>query len=221
MYAGEERKTMTGVWNDHEGRYDACTRKSKYELVPDESAAVTERLEKLVAEVEQALPNILRLTNQLATVLSNSANLTSNLNAVALDARPAASNLTVLTAQLNHSGALGEWLLPTNVNRQLEGALGSADAAFTSANTNLTALAENLGRSLDNLANLTSNLNSEVQANTNILGEISRAVVNADSFIQGLKRHWLLRSAFRTKETNAPPAVPPGQLRSPKSTSEE
>ena len=52
--------------------------------------------------------------------------------------------------------------------------------------------------------------------NTNILGEISRAIVNADSFVQGLKRHWLLRSAFRTKDTNAPPAALLAPLRSPK-----
>jgi len=220
MDTAEQRKLMTGIWNDQAGRYDAYTRGSKYELLPDESAAVTERLEKLVGEVEQALPNILRLTNQLMTVLSNSASLTSNLNAVALDARPAISNLTTLTAQLDRPGALGEWLLPTNINRQLEGTLGTADAAIASANTNLTALAENLGRSLDNLANLTSNLNGQVQLNTNILGEISRAIVNADSFVQGLKRHWLLRSAFRTRDTNAPPAAPPGQLRSPKGESE-
>ena len=77
-------------------------------------------------------------------------------------------------------------------------------------------LAENLGRSLDNLANLTSNLNSQVQVNTNILGEISRAIVNADSFLQGLKRHWLLRSAFRNKDANAPPAPPLAPLHSPK-----
>jgi ABC-type transporter Mla subunit MlaD len=221
MNMGEERKSMTGVWNDQEGRYDAYTpNKSKYELVVDESAAVTERLEKLVGEVEQALPNILRLTNQLATVLSNSASLTSNLNAVALDARPAVSNLTTVMTRLDHPGALGEWLLPTNINRQLEGTLGSADAALTSVNTNLTALAENLGRSLDNLANLTSNLNGQVQVNTNLLGEISRTIVNADSFVQGLKHHWLLRSAFRTKDTNAPPAVPPEQLHSPKNRGE-
>jgi hypothetical protein len=80
----------------------------------------------------------------------------------------------------------------------------------------LTALAENLSRSLDNLANLTSNLNSQVQVNTNILSEISRAVVDADDLVQGLKRHWLLRSAFRTKPTNAPPGVPSERLRSPK-----
>ncbi len=221
MDIADPRKFMTGIWNDHEGRYDVYTRKSPpYELVAEESAAVTERLEKLVSEVEQALPNILRLTNQLATVLSNSACLTSNLNGVALSAQPAVSNLTVLTAQINRPGALGEWLFPTNINSQLESTLGSADAALTSANTNLTALAENLGRSLDNLANLTSNLNSQVQANTNILGEISRAIVDTDTFIQGLKHHWLLRSAFRTKSTNAPPAAPPGQLRSPKDQGE-
>jgi hypothetical protein len=74
---------------------------------------------------------------------------------------------------------------------------------------------------LDNLANLTSNLNGQVQANTNILDHISRAIVDADSFVQGLKRHWLLRSAFRTKSINAPPTVPPAPLRSPKAKGKE
>jgi len=114
------------------------------------------------------------------------------------------------------SGQLAEWLLPTNLNRQLEGTLGNANATLASANTNLTVLAENLGRSLNNLANLTSNLNGQVEMNTNILGEISRAIVDADSFVQGLKHHWLLRSAFRTKDTNALPAAPTELLRSPK-----
>jgi len=221
MDSSVKRNLMTGIWNDQDGRYDPYTRKSKYELLPEESAAVTERLEKLVSEVEQALPNFLRLTNQLVTVLSNSASLTSNLNAVAVGAQPTVSNLTLLTARLDHPGALGEWLLPTNMQRQLEGTLSNADFALGSADTNLTAVAEGLGRSLDNLANATSNLNSQVQANTNILGEISRAIVDADSFVQGLKHHWLLRSAFRTKETTAPPAAPLEQLRSPKDESSQ
>jgi ABC-type transporter Mla subunit MlaD len=220
MDKAHEGKSMTGIWNEPGGRYDAYTKEAKYELEVDESAAVTERLEKLVSEIEQALPNILRLTNQLATVLSNGANLTSNLNVVALGARPAVSNLALVTARLDHPGALGEWLLPTNLNRQLEGTLGNADATLASANTNLTALAENLSRSLDNLANLTSNLNDQVQANTNILDNISRAIVDADSFVQGLKHHWLLRSAFRTKSTNAPPSTPPQSLRAPKEKGE-
>ena len=55
---------------------------------------------------------------------------------------------------------------------------------------------------------ITSNLNHQVQINTNLLSAISETVVNADQFIQGLKHHWFLRSAFKTKKTNAPPAAP-------------
>src|SRR5207249_8254797 len=95
-------------------------------------------------------------------------------------------------------------LLPTNLSRQLESTLGSASATLASADTNLTALAENLTRSLNNLADLTSNLNSQVQANTNVVSQLSRAIVDTDDLVQGLKRHWLLRSAFKTKSTNAP-----------------
>jgi hypothetical protein len=182
--------------------YEPLTRKSVYWLEPDESPAVTERLEKLMNVVEAALPQILSLTNPINLVLSNSANLTSNLNLVAADARPAVSNLALVTAQLNQPGALGDWLLPTNLN------------------TNLVTLTENLGRSLDNLAGITSNLNQQVQANTNMLSAISRAVVDADNLVQGLKRHWLFRSAFKHENTNAPPAGPISPLRSPKSNAE-
>ena len=213
---GQEKKYMTAVWNDQDGRYDPFYRTNMYWLKSDESPAVTERLEKVVDDVEKALPNILGLTNQLAAVLSNSASLTSNLNAVAVSARPAVSNLAAATAQLDRPGALGEWLLPTNLNRQLETTLGNANATLANADTNLTALVENLGRSLDNLADLTSNLNSQVQVNTNVVSQLSRAIVDADDLVQGLKRHWLLRSAFRSKSTNAPPALSPEPLRSPR-----
>jgi len=105
MDKAHEGKSMTGIWNEPAGRYDAYTKGAKYELEVDESAAVTERLEKLVSEIEQALPNVLRLTNQLATMLSNGASLTSNLNAVALGARPMVSNLAVITARLDPPGS--------------------------------------------------------------------------------------------------------------------
>jgi ABC-type transporter Mla subunit MlaD len=188
--------------------YTNLTKNSIYWLEPEEAPAVTERLEKLVGQVEDALPNILGLTNLLATVLSNSASLTSNLNLVAISAQPAVSNLTLLTSQLNQPGALGEWLLPTNLNQKLDAVLGGADTALTTANTNLAVLAQNLNRSLNSLADITSNLNSQVQANTNILANISRAVVDADNLVQGLKQHWLLRSAFKPAATNKPPVKP-------------
>ncbi len=217
----EERKFMTAVWNDRAGRYEPyAADSSPYWLRADETPALTEQLEKLVVLVEEALPGIFALTNRLALVLDNTALLTSNFNAVAMDTRPAVSNLTALSAQLRGEGALGDWLLSPDVRTQLEQSLTNANTVLTNVNTvlthtdaNLAALAESLARSLDNLADITSHLNTQVAANTNLLTAISDAIVHADDLIQGLKRHWLLRSAFRTRETNAPPAQP---LRSPR-----
>src|SRR6185295_16851555 len=100
MDRSQKRSSITGVWNYKEGRYDHYKKDvtKPYWLESDESAAVTERLEKLVSQVEKALPDILGFTNQLATVLSNSVDLTSNLNFVAVSARPAVSNLATATA---------------------------------------------------------------------------------------------------------------------------
>jgi ABC-type transporter Mla subunit MlaD len=192
--------------SDPEVFYTNNLRGNIYFLDPLEAPAVTERLDRLVSQVEAALPDILNLTNQLSAVLSNTALLTANFNEVAVSARPAVSNLALVAAQLNEPGALGEWLLPTNINGKLDAVLGGADVALNTANTNLAVLAENLNRSLESLAAITSNLNSQVQANTNILSEISQAVVDTDNLMQGLKRHWLLRSAFKKdkKRSSAP-----------------
>ena len=92
------------------------------------------------------------------------------------------------------------WALGTNGNEQLQGALTNANALLASTDTNLTAI-------LLQLADITSNLNAQVQANTNMLGSISKTVMDADDFVQGLKHHWLLRSAFKKEnKTNAPAA---------------
>ena len=209
--AQQQKKAITAVWNDAQHRYEGYGKTNYYWLKSEESPAVTERLEKLVGQIEAALPNFLILTNQLATVLSNGASLTMNLDVVAILARPAVSNLAFVTAQLNKPGALGEWLLPTNINQKLDAVLTGADGAVNNANTNLAMLAQNLNRSLENLSDITSNLNGQVQVNTNILSKISRAVIDADNLVQGLKRHWLLRSAFKTERTNAPSAKPKGR----------
>lgn len=187
-----------------------------YFLDPLDSPAITERLEKVANMIEAALPNFLSLTNQLTTVLSNGVTLTASLNEVAQAARPVVSNLALATAQLNQPGGLGEWLLPTNINQKLDSVLGSADSAVTSTSTNLAAVLQSVNLSLLNLADLTSNLNAQVQINTNILSEISRAVTDTDDLVQGLKRHWLLRSAFKTPRTNPPPKSANQPVRSPK-----
>ena len=196
-----------------EAYYTNDFRNNIYLLEPLESLAVTERLERLVSQVEAALPNILGLTNKIAAVLGNTANLTSNLNVVAENVQPAVANFSALAAQLRGPGALGEWALGTNGQQNLDATLANANQTIANTDTNLTLLFESLGQSLDNLADITSNLNAQVQANTNMLSSISQAVVDADDLVQGLKRHWLLRSAFKKKADAKPvkPTVSPKQ----------
>ena len=182
-----------------------------YWIEPAEAPAVNERIEKLVNQVEQALPGILDLTNKIAAVLGNSTTLASNLNVVALNAQPAAANFALLAAQLRGPGALGEWVLGTNGQKNLDATLANANQTLANTDTNLNQLFENLALSLDNLSGITSNLNAQVQSNTNMLGSISQAVTDTDDLVQGLKRHWLLRSAFKKKpdaKTVPPPTSP-------------
>jgi ABC-type transporter Mla subunit MlaD len=198
---------------------------ASYWIDPNESPSLQDRLQKIVDQVETALPNILDLTNKLSatlesatTTLTSATTLTSNLNTVAVTAQPVVSNLTTLTGGLNKPGALGDWLLPTNVNQKLDSVMGNADKAVVTLNTNLLTL--NL--TLDHLADLTSNLNQQVQVNTNILSTVSKAVVDLDDLVQGLKHHWLLRSAFKkeNQKTNAPTVQPRAPALSPKQQGE-
>ena len=202
-----EKKILTGIWDI--GEYRPVAEKPKgFWLLADESPALSERLDSLVKKVETALPNILSLTNQLKDVLTNSTELTANLNHLIAETRPVMTNLSMITEQLRDPhGSLGEWLIPTNLQLQFHQTLASANTTLTNTDATLTSLAENFDKSLINLANLTSNLNSQVQVNTNFLGEISTAIMHTDDLVQGLKRHWLLRSAFRSS-TNKPPLHP-------------
>lgn len=211
----ELRTKPTAVWHDKEGAYVRFIPKpdknsNLYWLPAEESMAVSERAEKLIGQVEKALPSIFDLTNKINAVLGNSAALASNLNVVAMNAQPAVTNLALLAAQLRGPGALGEWALGTNGQQNLDATLANANQTIANTDTNLNLLFENLAASLDNLAGITSNLNVQVQANTNMLGSISQAVVDADDLVQGLKRHWLLRSAFKKEsESKSAPAVVP------------
>jgi phospholipid/cholesterol/gamma-HCH transport system substrate-binding protein len=127
------------------------------------------------------------LVNQIQTALPNILSLTNRINAV-LD------NTSQLTSNLN---VVAQSVRPAVSNL--------ADITAT-ADTNLPATFDGINRSLDNLAGITSNLNAQVEANSNMLSTISKTIGDTDTFIQGLKHHWLLRSAFKTPKTNAPPA---------------
>ena len=187
------RNRIVAAWHRRAHRYENFKSDSDdVRMRAIESPAVTERLEKVITQVEQALPNILTLTNQIATVLDNTANATSNLNVTLVEARPMVTNFSIISAQLREPGGVAVWALGTNGNEQVQSSLTNVDVLLT------------------HLAGVTSNLDAQVQANSNILGGISKAVTDSDDFVQGLKRHWLLRSAFKTK-TNAPPVKVKGK----------
>jgi len=202
---GLEVRSPKWMWDDRADRYRPIQKGEKgYWLPVEESPALTERLEKVVNIVEAALPNILDLTNQLSSVLTNSALLATHADDLLLSIKPAVTNLEQITANLRGpKGSLCEWLIPTNLNLELQTTLGSANSTVLSAQTNLNLLSSNLLASLENLADLTGNLHAQVEANGLILSEISDLVVHTDQMVQGLKRHWLLKSAFR-QSTNAP-----------------
>ena len=119
----------------------------------------------------------------------------TNLNQTVLQLQPVISNATIVTANLRDPhGALGEWVLPVDLHTNLD-------------NTIVT-LTAGLGATLMNVAAMTSNLNAQVQSNNQMLGNISKAVIDTDYLVQGLKRHWLLRVLRQSnKATNTPPAV--------------
>jgi len=163
------RSRVVAVWRRRAHRYEPVTPGRENAWLPtQESPAVTERLQKVIDQVQEALPNFLSLTNQLIGLLNNGANAASNVNALAISAHPLVTNANSLVANLD---------------------------------TNVTA-------ALSSLSDMTSNLNAQVQSNSNILSNISKAVTDSDSFVQGLKHHWLLRSAFKHEKsppkTNAP-----------------
>jgi hypothetical protein len=191
---------IVASWHRRTHRYENIAPGSEdVRLRAVEAPPVSDQLQAMVTQVQQALPNILALTNKLAAILDNSVNATSNLNATLVEARPMITNFALVSAQLREPGSPMVWALGTNGNEQLQGALTNANALLADTDTNFTTI-------LLQLADLTSNLNAQVQANTNMLSTISKTVADADDFVQGLKHHWLLRSAFKTKATNAPSA---------------
>lgn len=195
--------------NDMEFDYVLISEQSKgYWIRSEETPPLPERLDQIAIQVQEVLSTAFQFTNQLTMVLSNTASLTASLDETARHAQPALSNLVSITSMLNRpDGALGEWLLSTNMRMQLEETLSSADSALNTADhtleaakTNMVVLARSLNESLENLASITGTLRTQVSTNDQILSELSSAIVSLDDLVQGLKQHWLLRSAFDREE---------------------
>lgn len=214
------------ILNDDPGQtnldYVLLTKQPKgYWLRSVESPALTERFDQIADRVEQALPGFFAMTNRLHEALTHADSLLTNMDAVAESLRPVGTNVTRITAMLTNSeGGLGNWLIPTNISGPLAASLetanatlGQADNTLVSAQTNLANVAEELRSTLENVSAITGNFRHQVETNDHILSVISDAVIHLDEMVQGLKHHWLFRSAFKNDEDKKKEPAPPAVIR--------
>ena len=218
-YKEDEHHKLVGILEDKLGTYTNWHSGDKpYWLIAEEPPELSSQLDQMVQMLKVSLTNILQLTNALTITLNNAAEATTSAKELLRDAKPLVRNVTVITDNLKEPrGSLGDWLIPIAMNLQLttlltnaNSTVGNVNNTVTNANTNLVAVFSNITVALENVASMTSNLNAQVQHNNNVVTSLSRLIVNSDDLVQGLKRHWLLRSAFKKKDgAKEDPAPPP------------
>jgi len=215
FHTHDKRRHITAIWDCRLQRYVKYDYRNPdetnaYELHVVEAQQISDQLQAMVSQVQAALPGILALTNKISAILNNAANATSNLNTTIALTQPMMSNFAAISSQLREPGGPIVWALGTNGNGQIQNVLTNANSLLAHMDTNLDQLTLQIGMTLDNVANITSNLNAQVQADPNMLFGISKMVTDSDDLVQGLKRHWLLRSAFK-KENKAAAAAAAGK----------
>lgn len=189
-----DKNHIVASWHPRDHSYENFTPTDETAwLRPVETPPVSDQLQAMIAQVQSALPAVIALTNQLATVLNNSAQVTSNLNVAIVAAHPVLTNANLLVAHLD----------------------SNANLLVAHLDTNVTA-------TLVNLADITSNLDAQVQSNSNMLSGISKTVTDSDNLIQGIKRFWLIHYLFKneTKATNNISAAPANSALSPRERQE-
>jgi ABC-type transporter Mla subunit MlaD len=202
-----EGKRLVAAWSRETLEFTNWTKGGPYELPVVEPPELSSQLDQTVAMLKVSLTNILQLTNALTKTLTNAAEATENVNELLREARPLVRNVTQITENLKEPrGSLGEWVIPIAMNYQLTSLLtnanftvGNVNSTVTNANTNLVTVFANVNNALEHLAGITSNLHAQVERNNNMVTSISRLIIDTDDMVQGLKRHWLLRSAFKDK----------------------
>ena len=201
----KDKHYIAAWWHPYAHAYEGFRLNDDTAWLPvAETPPVADRLQAMISDVQNALPNFLSLTNQLTRILGNTERMTSNLNLTAVETHPLLTNANLTLSRLD-----------TNVN----GVLVHVDPLLANANLLVGHLDTNVTISLANLADITSNLNVQVQSNSNMLENISKTVHDYDTFVKGLEHYWLLRSAFKkeNKSANAPPPAvkSPKQMESP------
>ena len=187
----------------------------------DESDTMMAQVQRILAKldgisgtVNAAMPG---LTNELQKTLGNISVLTESL-------KPALTNPggigklllpTNLVARFDQPGGIGELIIPTNLNTELVGTLAGVRTNLPGTLSNVNQRMTDLGPLLTNLTTGTARLGPLMTNADEALGSVKSNTVprvnslleTLDSFVAGMKRHWLFRGAFKTVPTNAPPGV--------------
>jgi hypothetical protein len=217
-YAQITKKAITNL--QAYARYTPLAETKKgFFLALDESDTMMAQVQRILGKVDgisgtlnQAMPG---LTNELQKTLGNVSVLTESL-------KPALANPggigklllpTSLVARLDQPGGIGELVIPTNLNAELVGTLAAV-------HTNLPGTLSNLNQRMTELGPVMTNLNAGTarlgplmtnvdealgSVKSNTVPRVNSLLETLDSFVAGMKRHWLFRSAFKTAPTNAPP----------------
>jgi ABC-type transporter Mla subunit MlaD len=175
-----------------------------YYLTADEEQPLPVRLTEIANQVNDALPGVFAMTNQVNIALGNLTNITAQLAGTMpkVDGAIADARLLIgdLRPALQKPGGLGELVLPTNLNTQITLLVsnlnpGSGPLAITLSNVN---------QRLSDIGLTLTNVNHQLGLNTNLLADANKLTRDVGSLASSietlLRKHWIFRSAFKTNE---------------------
>ncbi len=195
-----------------------------YYLPLDQSETLLSQVQQVLSKVrgigtkvDAALPG---LTEELYLTLTNVHAITAQLrpNVGPPGALGAMVLPTNLVARLGQPGGLGELIIPTNINEHLVSVLARVPGTLSNLDDRMASLGgliTNLTRGTAPLGNVVTNLDMAVadvrltlaEVRSNTVPEATGLLRTLDSFVEGLKRHWLFRGAFKApkaEERSAP-----------------
>lgn len=175
-----------------------------YFLAALEEKPLPVRLTEIANQVNDALPGVFAMTNQVNVALGNLTNITAQLAGVMPKVDGAIADARALMGDLRPAlqkpGGLGELILPTNLNTQITLLVsnlnpGSGPLANTLSNVN---------QRLTDVGLTLTNVNQQLSRNTNLLADANQLTRDVGSLSVSietlLRKHWLFRSAFKTNE---------------------
>jgi ABC-type transporter Mla subunit MlaD len=175
-----------------------------YWLKVEESQPLQQELTDIATTVKQSLPSVLALTNLLTSAMQNLTNITGQFAGTIPKIDGAIEDVRKLVGDfrpaLQKPGGLGDLILPTNLNTQLTLTLSN----FNPGTGPLALTLSNLNSRLTDIGLTLTNVNAQLGQNTNLVADANKLVRDVGSLSTSietlLKRHWLLRSAFKTNE---------------------